>query len=140
VSRVVGVDLGARRIGLAVSDPSGVLATPLGMLERSGDERTDRRAILAAARDAGASRLVIGLPISLDGKLGSAARAVMAEVEALRAEAEDSMTVETHDERLTTVIAQQGLRAAGVEVRKQRRRVDAAAATVLLQSYLDATS
>lgn len=140
MSRVVGVDLGERRIGLAVSDPSGVLATPLGVLERSGDDRADRRAILAAARDAGASRLVIGLPISLDGKIGPAARAVMAEVEALRAEAEDSMTVETHDERLTTVIAQQGLRAAGVKVRKQRRRVDAAAATVLLQSYLDATS
>ena len=64
----------------------------------------------------------------------------MAEVEALRAEAEDPAMVVTHDERLTTVIAEQGLRAAGVKGKQRRTRVDAAAATVLLQSYLDAAS
>ena len=138
--RIVGVDLGARRIGLAVSDPSGILASPLGLVERSGDPVADRRAILAAARDAGASRIVVGLPVSLSGSAGPAARAVMAEVEALRAEAEDPAMVVTHDERLTTVIAEQGLRAAGVKGKERRRRVDAAAATVLLQSYLDSAT
>jgi putative Holliday junction resolvase len=138
--RILGVDLGERRIGLAVSDPTGTLATPLGLLERSGDRVEDRRAILAAARDAGASRIVVGLPVALSGSAGPAARAVMAEVEALRAEAEDPAMVVTHDERLTTVIAEQGLRAAGVKGKQRRTRVDAAAATVLLQSYLDAAS
>jgi putative Holliday junction resolvase len=140
VSRVVGVDLGARRIGLAVSDPSGTLATPLLVLERTGDEDADRRAILAAARDAGASRIVVGLPVALSGTVGPAARAVLAEVEALRADAEDTMMVVTHDERLTTVIAERGLREAGIKGRKHRARVDAAAAAVILQSYLDAPS
>jgi putative Holliday junction resolvase len=159
VGRIVGVDLGERRIGLAVSDPTGTLATPLAMIERSGDRVADRRTILAAARDAGASRIVVGLPVALSGSAGPAARAVMAEVEALRAEAaawltagagagagdgdpekteaEDPAMVVTHDERLTTVIAEQGLRAAGVKGKQRRARVDAAAATVLLQSYLD---
>jgi putative holliday junction resolvase len=140
VGRLVGVDLGARRIGLAVSDPSGTLATPLAVLDRTGDSAADRRAILTTARDAGASRIVVGLPVGLSGSPGAAARAVLAEVEALRAEAEGSMDVVTHDERLTTVIAEQQLRDAGVRGRSARARVDSAAATVILQSYLDATT
>jgi putative Holliday junction resolvase len=163
VSRIVGVDLGERRVGLAISDPTGTLASPLRTLERTGDPVADRRAILAAARDAGASRIVVGLPLALSGSAGPAARAVMAEVEALREEAaalptaragagacdgdpentdeaEGSMVVVTHDERLTTVIAEQHLRDADVGARKRRRRVDAEAATVILQSYLESNS
>ncbi len=139
-ARLVGVDLGARRIGLAVSDPSGTLAAPLTTLERSGDGAADRRAILITAREAGASRIVVGLPVGLSGSAGAAARAVVAEVEALRAEAEGSMDVVTHDERLTTVIAEQRLRDGGVRGARARARVDAAAATVILQSYLDSTT
>jgi putative pre-16S rRNA nuclease len=138
MGRVLGVDLGSRRIGLAVSDPAGRVATPHAVVERSGDEAADRRTIVAHAREAGASRIVVGLPLSLSGDVGPAARAVLEEVAALQAEASDAITVETYDERFTTVIAERGLRAARVRRRDRRRTVDPAAATVMLQSYLEA--
>ena len=136
MGRVLGVDLGSRRIGLALSDPSRVLASPHGVLERSGDPAADRSALVAAAREAGASEIVVGVPRSLSGNLGPAARAALDEIEALRAEAA-GMTVETYDERLTTVSADRALGEAGVRSRDRRRRIDAAAATVILQAYLD---
>ncbi|MFL6243450.1 MAG: Holliday junction resolvase RuvX [Acidimicrobiia bacterium] len=138
MGRVLGVDLGSRRIGLALSDPGGRVATPHGLIERSGDPAADHRTILAHAREAGASRVVVGLPLSLSGDVGPAARAVLGEVEALRALAAGAVTVETHDERLTTVIAERGMRDAQVPRRARRRHVDSAAAAVMLQSYLEA--
>ena len=140
MGRVLGVDLGSRRIGLALSDPAGRVATPHGMIERSGDPAVDRRKILAQAREADASRVVVGLPLSLSGDTGPAARAVLEEVDALRALAGEEVTVETHDERLTTVIAEQGMREARVPRRARRRTVDSAAAAVMLQSYLETPS
>ena len=140
MGRVLGVDLGSRRIGLALSDPTGRVAIPHAVIERSGDPAVDRRKILADAREAGASRVVVGLPLSLSGETGPAARAVLEEVDALRALAGEEVTVETHDERLTTVIAEQGMREARVPRRTRRRTVDSAAAAVMLQSYLEATS
>ena len=137
MARILGVDLGSRRIGLALADPTGVVATPHRVLERSGDPAADRRTIVAIAREAGADRIVVGLPLSLSGDVGPAARAVLDEVEALRAEAGEGMTVETHDERLTTVVAEQGLRAAGARRGRRRAVVDEAAAAVMLQAYLD---
>ena len=137
MGRVLGVDLGSRRIGLALSDPAGRVATPYAVIERSGDDALDRRTILAHAREAGASRVVVGLPLSLSGDTGPAARAVLEEVDALRALAGEEVTVETHDERLTTVIAEQGMREARVPRRARRRTVDSAAAAVMLQSYLE---
>jgi len=138
MGRVLGVDLGSRRIGLALSDPDGRVATPLGDVERSGEPVADHRTILARAREAGASRVVVGLPLSLSGDVGPAARAVLREVDSLRALAGGEVTVETHDERLTTVIAERGMRAAGASRRARRRNVDRAAAAVMLQSYLEA--
>jgi len=73
MGRVLGVDLGSRRIGLALSDPNGRVATPHAVIERSGDPAVDRRKILAHAREAGASRVVVGLPLSLSGDVGPAA-------------------------------------------------------------------
>jgi putative holliday junction resolvase len=140
MGRVLGVDLGSRRIGLAISDPDGRVATPHAVIERSGDPAVDHQTILAQAREAGASRVVVGLPLSLSGDTGPAARAVLGEVHALRALAGEEVTVETHDERLTTVIAEQGMREARVPRRARRRTVDSAAATVMLQSYLEARS
>jgi putative Holliday junction resolvase len=137
MGRVLGVDLGSRRIGLALSDPGARVATPHAVIERSGDPTADHRAILAHAREADASRVVVGLPLSLSGDVGPAARAVLGEVDALRALAVD-ITVETHDERLTTVIAERGMRAAGARRGTRRRNVDASAAAVMLQSYLEA--
>jgi putative holliday junction resolvase len=141
--RVLGVDLGSRRIGLAASDPSGVLASPHSTIERSGDGTADLQAIVAAARDIGAGCIVVGLPRSLSGKLGPAARSALTEIETLRELTRpDSIEVDTYDERFTTMIAQQGLREAhvrqGARRRARRERVDAAAAAVILQGWLDA--
>lgn len=138
MGRVLGVDVGSHRIGLALSDRAGRVATPHAVVERSGDQAADHRAIVAHAREAGASRIVVGLPLSLSGDVGPAARAVLEEVAALQAEATGAITVETYDERFTTVIAERGLRAAKVRRRDRRRAVDPAAATVMLQSYLEA--
>ena len=140
MGRVLGVDLGSRRIGLALSDPDGRLATPHALVERSGDRSADHQTILAHAREAGASRIVVGLPLSLSGDAGPAARAVLEEVEALRAEAGDTVTIDTYDERLTTVIAESQLREAQVPRRTRRRAIDQTAAAVMLQSYLEAPS
>jgi putative Holliday junction resolvase len=141
--RVLGVDLGERRIGLARTDPSGVLATPYDTLPRSGDRADDHRAIVTAAVEAGASRIVVGLPRSLSGKVGAAAQSVLDEVEAIAEVARAvGIEVDTYDERFSTMIAQQQIRAStprrAKRQRAQRERVDASAAAVILQSWLDA--
>ncbi|HEX5588243.1 MAG TPA: Holliday junction resolvase RuvX [Acidimicrobiia bacterium] len=139
MTRALGVDLGSRRIGLAASDASGVLASPLRVLPRAGDVAADHAAIVDAAREVEASTIVVGLPLSLDGRPGPAARSVLAEVDELRELARRSgVEVDTYDERFSTVTAEQGLRAAKVRRSKRRARIDAAAATVILQSWLEA--
>jgi putative Holliday junction resolvase len=143
VTRVLGVDLGERRIGLAVTDPSGVLASPHATLARATTLVDDHRAIVAAATEVGATRIVVGLPRSLDGKLGPAARAVLGEVEAIAEVARASgIEVDTYDERFSTMIAQRNLRDATPRRSKrrqaQRESIDASAAAVILQSWLDA--
>lgn len=136
MGRILGVDLGARRIGLAVSDPSGVIASPHGTIERSGDAQKDRVAIIAAATDAGAQVVVVGLPKEMSGRMGPAAKAARAEVEALRLIA-PGLVFELVDERLTTVIAQRSLIGAGVKRKQRKQKVDKVAAAVILQSYLE---
>jgi putative Holliday junction resolvase len=141
--RCLGVDLGERRIGLAVSDPSGVLASPHATLARAAKRADDHRAIVAAATEVGATCIVVGLPRSLDGKLGRAARAVLDEVEAITEIARASgIEVDTYDERFSTMIAQRNLRDATPRRSKrrqaQRESIDASAAAVILQSWLDA--
>src|SRR4051812_1085025 len=137
MGRILGVDLGARRIGLALSDPTGLIASPLRVVERTGDAAADRSVIVAAARAEEAATVVIGLPKEMSGRHGIAANAATAEVDALRALAPD-LTFELVDERLTTVIAQRSLIEAGVKRRKRKGTVDKVAAAVILQSYLDA--
>ncbi len=131
--RVVGLDLGTRRIGVAVSDSDGSVAAPHTVIERSGDEAADRVAIGKVARDLGAGKLVVGLPLSLDGSRGPAATRAEQEAEAL--EVATGIPVELHDERLTTVAASRAPRAKGRK--KTRRVVDDAAAALILQSWLD---
>ncbi|HEY8217330.1 MAG TPA: Holliday junction resolvase RuvX [Acidimicrobiia bacterium] len=135
--RVLGVDLGSRRIGLARSDASGALATPLTVLERASDHAADHAGILAVAAAEGVARIVVGLPLSMSGAEGPAARAARAEVDELRAAT--SLPVDLHDERLTTVSAERRLRESR-RGRAKRDPVDAAAAAEMLQSFLDATS
>jgi putative Holliday junction resolvase len=140
--RVVGLDLGSRRIGVAVSDAGGILATPNSMIERSGDAAADRARVAEVVADVGAGLVVVGLPLSMDGSVGPAAAAALVEAEALR-QALD-VPVETQDERLTSVSANRSLNAAGVTGRRRTRAarrsgaVDQTAAAILLQSWLDA--
>lgn len=138
MARVLGVDLGGRRIGLALSDSLGITAGPLLTIERRGSAEADRAAILAAARDNEAERIVVGMPTSMSGEAGPAAEAAAAEIVALQAAAGPDLPVVSHDERLTTVTAQRAL--AGAKVRKGDRRglVDQVAAAVMLQAWLDA--
>ncbi len=134
--RAVGVDLGARRIGIALSDSGGTVATPWTKVERSGDEALDHRRIADLVAEADAEAVVVGLPLSLDGSVGPAAEAVLAEVQRLRVVV--GVPVETYDERLTTVTAERVLREQGVTGRRRRQVVDQVAASVFLQSWLDA--
>jgi putative Holliday junction resolvase len=138
-TRAVGVDLGSRRIGIAVSDRTGSLAFPWGVLERAGDPGAERRRIAEVVAELEATTVVVGLPLSLDGHAGAAARAAGEEADRLAVElAGAGVTVETFDERLTTVSARTALAAGGTRGRAARRRIDSAAATVLLQAWLDA--
>ena len=133
--RVLGIDLGSKRIGIAVSDSAGGLATPYDVVTRSGDLARDRRAVLALADEVEAEAIVVGLPLSLDGSLGPAARAALAEVDALAGLTE--RPVETYDERLTTVTADRSLREMGVKGEARKRVIDQVAAAVMLQAWLD---
>jgi putative Holliday junction resolvase len=133
--RALGIDLGSRRIGVAVSDASGTLASPHQVVARSGDRARDHRTLVEMAEELGAERIVVGLPLSLDGSIGPAARAVLEEVDELAATT--AVPVETYDERLTTVTADRTLREQGRKGRDRRKVIDMVAAAVLLQAWLD---
>jgi putative Holliday junction resolvase len=135
-ARVLGVDLGSRRIGVAVSDVTGTLASPLTVIERSVEREADYRALAQVARDEQAGRIIVGLPLSLSGAVGPAARAAVAEVEAMAAVV--GLPVETYDERFTTVEANRSMREQKVPRRARRRAIDKIAAAVMLQSWLEA--
>jgi putative holliday junction resolvase len=133
--RVLGIDPGTRRIGVAVSDEARRVATPLEVVERHRDDSLHRRRIADLAREWEVGGLVVGLPRSLDGNEGPAARSARVEGTALQELV--GLPVCFYDERLTTVIAEQSLAAAGVPGSGRRARVDMVAATVLLQAWLD---
>ncbi len=132
--RAIGVDLGTKRIGVAVS--SGTLATPYEVVQRSGDKARDHRRIAELVAEAEAEIVVVGLPLSLDGSIGKAAQRALDEVDAM-ATALD-VPVETWDERLSTVTAERSLMEQNMRAQARRRVVDKVAAAVILQSWLDA--
>lgn len=136
--RVLGVDLGSRRIGLATSDPTGVIASPHSVVVRGADPAEDHRRVAEVARQVGAEALVVGLPRSMSGADGPAARAARLEAAALGRAA--GLPVVLADERLTTVTAQRALVAGGVRRSARRKVVDKVAAAVLLQAWLDGRS
>lgn len=133
--RALGIDLGSKRIGVALSDSDGTMATPYEVVPRSGDRPRDHRRIAALAEEAGAECLVVGLPLSLDGSLGPAAQAALAEADELAAAT--GLPVETWDERLTTVSADRDLLALDMKAPARRRVVDKVAASIMLQGWLD---
>jgi putative Holliday junction resolvase len=133
--RVLGVDLGSRRIGVAVTDATATLASPLTVIERSASREADHRAIAELCRAEGAQRIVVGLPLSLSGAVGPAAQAALEEVEAISAVV--GVPVETYDERFTTVEANRSMVAANRSARARRRDIDKVAAAVMLQAWLE---
>lgn len=133
--RALGIDLGSKRVGVALSDSDGRLATPYEVVPRSGDRQRDHRRIAALAEEAGAECLVVGLPLSLDGSIGPAARGALAEADELAAAT--GLPVETWDERLTTVTADRDLLAMDMKAPARRKVVDKLAAAIMLQGWLD---
>ena len=135
----MGVDLGSRRIGIALCDGRRTMAFPWGALARSGDPAAERRALIDLVVAEEVVTVVVGLPLSLDGSHGPAARAALVESELLTNELADrGVEVVVFDERFTTITAEGALGAAGKRGKARRNVVDAAAATVLLQAWLEA--
>ena len=132
----LGVDVGEARVGLAASDPDGILATPVATLARDREGRTDLQAIVEKAREREAIEVVVGLPRSLAGTEGAAAAAIRDYALALRRRL-GQVPVRLFDERLSTVDAHRSLHASGVAGRRHRAFVDQAAAVVILQAALD---
>jgi putative holliday junction resolvase len=133
--RVLGVDVGTVRVGLALSDPTGTLASPLETLRRAKDgSDLDRLAALVVEHEV--AEVVVGEPRHLSGASGASAQDANAYSEALAGRIAD-VPVYMIDERLSTVTAASHLREGGIDSRKQRPVIDQAAAVVILQQYLD---
>ncbi len=134
----MALDFGERRIGVAISDPSGTLAQPLETLSRRGNSDAALKRIAHLVAEYEVERIVVGLPLLLDGTSGSQAeraRRFGSEV-AQRI----GVSVEYLDERLTSTEARRALRASGVPARKQKGRVDPIAAALLLAAFLELES
>ena len=134
--RVLGIDLGSRRIGLALSDPDATIAYPLQVLACKG-QKQDLAALSALVSEHGVGRIVVGLPIHMDGRRGPEAEAAERFAASLRAAT--GLEVDLIDERWTTVEAERALREMGLggkRGRKRKQHVDAVAASLLLRSYL----
>jgi putative Holliday junction resolvase len=133
--RAVGIDFGSKRVGVAVSDATGTIASPHSVIQRSRSHAEDHRRIAAVVDEYEAVVVVVGHPISLDGRSGPAARLVEAEVEELRTTLE--VPVELYDERFTTVTADRSMLERNMKADARRKVVDQVAAAVLLQSWLE---
>ena len=134
--RVLALDLGSKRIGVAVSDDDQRVATPIATIERTRDTPAVHRQVVDLVREWEAGLLLLGLPIALDGSIGPAATAVLAERDQLAAVV--GVPVEVHDERMTTRLADQALRERGdLDGRARRQVIDQMAAAVILQDWLD---
>ncbi|MSO59262.1 MAG: Holliday junction resolvase RuvX [Ilumatobacteraceae bacterium] len=134
--RVLGLDLGTKRIGIAVSDRSGTIATPLLVLQRSKTKTQDHAEIRRLVLEEEAVAIVVGMPYTLRGEMGATAKAAEAECNQLTKTV--GVPVYLHDERFTTVTADRTLMEARMKADARRRVVDKVAAAVMLQSWLDA--
>ena len=140
VGRIVGLDVGERRIGVAISDATGTLARPVTTLRTTGLDGNALELALAelgrlAAEDDGVAAVVVGLPLRLDGTANAMTPRI--EVFAERLRARSARPVSMQDERLTSVEAESRLAARSRDWRDRKERLDAAAAAIILQDYLD---
>jgi putative Holliday junction resolvase len=137
MSRVLAVDFGERRIGLALSDPTATLAQPFGVLERRAGKRPPLLKLIAIIEENDVDRVVVGLPLALDAS-DTEWTGTVREFAAKLA-ARSGRPVSLIDERLTSVMAERAVRSLGLprHEREKKERVDAAAATIILQTFLD---
>lgn len=133
--RVMALDLGSKRIGVASTDVTQTLASPYEVILRRGNRAADHRAIAATLEELEAVRVIVGLPIGLNGREGKAAQLIRAEYEELSATL--SVPVELFDERFTTTTAHTTLMEQKMRADARRRVVDKVAAAVLLQAWLN---
>jgi len=133
--RALGIDLGSKRVGIAVSDLSGTIASALTTVHRSKSRRHDHDEIARLVKLEECEIVVVGLPLSLDGTHGPAARSAVKEADQL--ERNLGVPVEMYDERFTTVEAERYMMEAGMDAKQRRLVVDKAAAAVMLQAWLD---
>ncbi len=132
--RVLGLDVGSVRIGVALSDPLGLTAQPLTVIDVRKAPPEDR--VRALCDEHEVQELVVGLPLRLDGSEGLAVQAVRKFVDKLKTKV--SLPIELWDERLTTAQAERVMIGGGVRRKERRERIDQIAAALILQSYLDA--
>ncbi len=132
--RILGLDVGERRIGIALSDPEKVLAIPFTVIERKG-EQADFEAILKIAKEQEVEQIIIGIPRSLNGHLGWQAEKIAAF--SAKLSQKTKIPIDTWDERLSTIAAEKALIEAGLKRDERKRHRDALAAALILQSYLD---
>jgi putative holliday junction resolvase len=136
VSRVLGIDVGTVRVGIALSDPLGITAQPFEVIDRKKSNPHERIATLV--REHEVDRIVVGYPLQLDGQPGLAARAVDEFIAALTTKLDPQMPIERWDERLSTAEAERSMIAGGARRARRRQSIDKVAAAIILQSYLDA--
>ena len=134
ITRSLGLDIGDKRIGVALSDPDGILASPFTIINRR-DETLDVEAITDIINQKQVGQIVVGLPRSMDGSLGRQVEKVEAFTQRLCSHTE--VPIEYRDERLTTVLAKRLAHAAGSKKTRGKARHDAQAAALILQGYLD---
>jgi putative Holliday junction resolvase len=133
--RCLGLDLGSKRIGVALCDPEERVATPLTVVERSKSRSHDHANIARLVEEYEVEAVVVGLPLNMSGKVTAAAQSAKEETEQLRAAL--GIPVHLYDERLTTVTANRSLMEMEMRADARRRVVDKVAAAVMLQAYLD---
>ena len=134
--RALGLDLGQKRVGVTISDSAGTLAMPIEVVARRGDRQREHQAIADLVEEWEAEIVVVGLPYNMDGSVGPMARKYGSEAKALG----DTLSVPVvlYDERLTTVSAERALMDQNMNAQDRRQVVDKVAASVMLQSWLDA--
>lgn len=135
MARVLGLDVGDRTIGVAVSDAAGVVALGVRTVRRTRDLATDVAAVGAIAAEYGVDRLVLGWPLQLNGAAGAQAQKVVVVARALKSRL--GLPIERFDERLTTVTAEKALLEGNVRRADRKKVVDTVAATLILQGWLD---
>lgn len=134
MSRSIGLDIGDKRIGVALSDPTGILATPLIIIERTTDEAAIEK-ILRIVSESEVQHIIIGLPRSMNGSIGQQAEKVQSFAEELRQKTD--IPIDYRDERLTTVTAIRLKKEASKRKTTKKTRYDAMAAAIILQDYLE---